>query len=178
MPKDHPFEMNTDKFTELSSKFAVFIMIYLSRKIEIFLRAFLIDVCGVAPKESIHDWSSTDRSALSYYFYRAEYGSVRGSVHYHSLIKLLNVLDTGLLGRMIHNSRLVREELKCGNIVEEKKEEAWRIVEMGLLASRYVVLFADRISRCSFYTEELGSGVHDPSKVIDVEKLRQEFVSN
>jgi hypothetical protein len=47
---------------------------------------------------------------------------------------------------------------------------------MGLLASRYAAPLADSISTSSFYSEEMEFGQHDPSKVIDIETFRQEFV--
>jgi len=50
------------------------------------------------------------------------------------LVKLPHVLDTGLLGRIIHNDHngcVVRQEMKCGNIKREKQKEAWQMIEMG-----------------------------------------------
>jgi hypothetical protein len=78
-----------------------------------------------------------------------------GIQHWHCLAKLPNVLDTALLGRIIHNGRVVRQELKCGNIKQDLEEKAWHLIEMGLLASRYVTLFAESISQASFYTEDM-----------------------
>ena len=49
-------------------------------------------------------------------------------------MKLPHVLDTGLLGRIIHNDHngcVVRQEMKCGNIKREKQKEAWQMIEMG-----------------------------------------------
>ena len=86
--------------------------------------------------------------------------------------QLPNVLDTALLGRIINNGRVVRQELKCGNIKASAKEAAWEVIEMGLVASKYVTLFADSLSLASFYHNG------DPNKVIDVEQLREEFVSS
>jgi hypothetical protein len=40
MPVDRPYDRNTDKYTELVSKFAVFVSIYLARKLKKNLRAF------------------------------------------------------------------------------------------------------------------------------------------
>jgi len=45
--------------------------------------------------------------------------------HWHCLAKLSNVLDTALLGRIIHNGRIIWQELKCGNIRLDKVEDAW-----------------------------------------------------
>ena len=88
------------------------------------------------------------------------------------------MLDTSILGRLIHNGRVVRQELKCGNILPEKTEDAWNIVEIGLLASRYVTLFAESISMAAFYSDEMSVDCHDDKKVINIENLREEFVSN
>ena len=63
--------------------------------------------------------------------------------------------------------------MKCGNIPESMKIAAWEIIEMGLLATRYVILFADSMSLASFYTT---GSIVDPSKAINVEDLRQEFL--
>ena len=63
----------------------------------------------------------------------------------------------------------MRQELKCGNIHPEKIEDAWNMIETGLLASRYATLFADSISQASFYSEDMDVDRHDPSKVIDLE---------
>jgi len=38
----------------------------------------------------------------------------------------------------------------------------WDIMEAGVLASRYVSLFADSVSRVSFCTEHMGVDSHDP----------------
>lgn len=101
-----------------------------------------------------------------------------GVQHWHCLAKLPNVLDTALLGRMIQNMRVVRQELKCGNIKPDKKEKAWEIIEMGLLAHRYVVMFADSISTASFYSKKMAGDEHDAESVLDLEDLRKEFVDN
>ena len=81
------------------------------------------------------------------------------------------MLDTSLLGRIINNGRVVRQEMKCGNIKNGAKDAAWEQIEMGLVASKYVTLFADSLSLASFYHNG------DPSKVIDVEKLCDEFLA-
>jgi len=77
---------------------------------------------------------------------------------------------------MIHNGRVVHQEIKCGNIKPDKEEQAWEIVENGLLASRYATLFADSISMASFYTECMDVDEHDAGKIVDVEKLKSVFV--
>jgi hypothetical protein len=99
-------------------------------------------------------------------------------MHWHSLVKLGGVLDTAILGRMIHNGRVVRNELKCGNILPDKQVEAWNIIEAGLLANRYVTLFGDSISSTSFYSEEMSTDQNDTTKVLNIDQLRKEFVQN
>lgn len=100
----------------------------------------------------------------------------RGLPHYHLIARLPHVLDTGLLGRMIQNGRVVRNELKYGNIRPGQLENAWNMIEVGLLADRYVTLFADSLSTAAFYTEPLDR--HDPTKVIDLAAIRREYVRN
>jgi len=173
-----PFELNTQKFTELLNKYAPMIDIYLARKTKIFYKAFLRDICGVEYFEDSADWTAVDRMKASWAWSRVEWTETRGVMHWHSLVKLPNVLDTGLLGRMIQNCRVVRTEIKYGNIRPDKMSAAWEIVEVGLLASRYVALFGHSISTNSFYTEEMGIDENDTSKIIDLNKLRKEFVEN
>ena len=79
---------------------------------------------------------------------------------------------------MIHNGRVIRQEIKCCNIKPGKEEAAWSMLEAGLLASRYATLFADSIATSSFYTEEMDVDSHDASKVINLDALRQEYVQN
>ena len=86
------------------------------------------------------------------------------------------MLDIGLIGRMIQNGRDVMQELKCGNVKPEKVEDAWEIVEVGLLANRYATLFADSLSMASFYEEAMDTDRHEAGKVIDTEQLRDEYV--
>jgi len=150
-----------------------------------FLRAFLCDICVIVDSEEKRaknrkaekrdgDWTKPDRLAEGYYWSRVEFTETRKVLHWHVLAKFLHVLDTAFLGRIIQNGRVVRQEIKCGNIKRGKQEAAWEIVEAGLLASRYVTLFADGISTASFYTEH----THNPKKVINVEKLRQQYVQD
>lgn len=47
MPRDYPFERNTDVYTTLMNKYAPQVAIYLYRKVKIILRAFLTDICGI-----------------------------------------------------------------------------------------------------------------------------------
>jgi len=109
---------------------------------------------------------------------RVEFTETRGVQHWHFLVKLPNVLDTSLLGRIIHNGRVVRQELKHGNIQPAKREEAWQMIEMSLLASQYAALFAHSISRASFCTEDVGIDDHDDKKVIPLEDYSKEFATN
>jgi len=178
------FELNTERYTELLDKYAPQICIYLYRKTKIFLRAFLSGICRIPPSElgninnTASDWSAEDRYKNGWHFTRIEFTQTRGLPHFHCVAKLPNVLDTAVLGRIIHNGRVVRQELKCGNIRSGKVEDAWSMVEMGLLASRYATLFAESISQASFYSQDMDVDVHDQTKVIDVEMLRQQFVQN
>lgn len=178
MPPDHPYERNTERFTELMSRFAPQMAIYLCRKTKLFLRAFLGDICGIPEQEPTGDWTERDRLKDGYYWARVEFTETRGVQHWHCLAKLPNVLDTALIGRMIQNGRVVRQEIKCSNIKPGKEKAAWDIVKYGLLASRYATLFADSISMASFYDQRMDTDVHDASKVIDVDELRRQFVEN
>ena len=106
-----------------------------------FLKAFLSDICGIAENEPSGDWMKHDALAEGSYWARVEFMETRGVQHWHCLAKLPHVLDTALLGRIIQNGRVVRQEIKCGNIKPGVGEEAaCEIVEVGLLASRYVTL--------------------------------------
>ena len=178
------FERNTEKYTELLDKYAPQVAVYLCRKTKIFLRAFLCGICRIPPVEVGEDqdvgedWSLNDRITNGWYWSRVEFTETRGVQHHHCIAKLPNVLDTALLGRIIHNGRVVRQELKCGNIRPETTADAWTMVEMGLLAHRYTTLFADSISQASFYTEVMDNDHHDAEKVVDLEKLRQNFVKD
>ena len=178
------FELNTEKYTELLDKFAPQISIYLCRKAKIFLRAFFCGICQILPLEIgkcqdiDKNWSANDRYKNGSYWSRVEFTETCGVQHWHCLAKLPNVLDTSILGRLIHNGRVVRQELKCGNILPDKTEDAWNIVEIGLLANRYVTLFAETILIASFYSDEMRVDCHDDKKVINIENLRKEFVSN
>ena len=170
---------NSQEYTRLMAKFAPQVSIYLCNKVKIFLRAYLSDICGVdMVSEKTADYTKIDKFTTSWFWRRVEFTETRGVQHWHCLVKLPNVLDTSVLGRVIHNGRVVRQELKFGNIKREKEEVTWKLIKMGLLASRYVSMFADSISTTSFYTETMDPEQHDPSKVINVEKLREDFVKN
>ena len=77
MPREYPFEMNTTKFTELMSKYAPHINIFLYRKVKIFLDAFLLDICGINDIDDA-DWAATDRSKTGWYWRRVEFTETRG----------------------------------------------------------------------------------------------------
>jgi len=79
----------------------------------------------------------------------------------HCLVKLPHVLDTAVLGRIFHNGRVVHQEMKRGNIKPAKLEEAWKIIEVGLLASRYATFFANSMSMASFNKEDVDSDAID-----------------
>jgi hypothetical protein len=90
-------------------------------------------------------------------------------MHWHILARLPGVLDTALIGRMIHNGRVVRQEIKCGNIKPGMESQSWRIVEAGLLAQRYATLFGDSISMSAFYA-------YDEKKIpLDLYQYRNEY---
>lgn len=178
MPHDASFEKDTAEFTALMSKYAPHIAIYLNRKINIIIRAFLTDICGIPEKEPGGNWTDRDTTEIGWYWGRVEFTETRGVQHWHYLVKLPNVLDTALLGRFINNARMVRNELKRGNIRPDMKEKAWEIIEMGLLATRYIVLFAHSISTASFYKQEIGVDDHDGEKVEKLEQHRKEFADN
>ena len=59
---------------------------------------------------------------------------VRGVQHHQCLIYLPNVLETGLFGRIIQDGRVIRQEMKMGNISPERRDVAWETITMGLLA--------------------------------------------
>jgi Helitron helicase-like domain at N-terminus len=166
---------DTEEFTTLMNKHAALMSIYLCRKAKLFLNAFLTDICGISAQEPSGDWTLRDSFAEGYYWSRVEFTSTRGVQHWHTLCKLPHVLDTAVIGRMIQNGRVVRLELKTGNIKDTKVEAAWEIVEAGLLANRYATLFADGISTASFYTETMDVDSHDETKVIDIDKLRKDI---
>ena len=90
------FEMDTGKFTELLDKYAVQVSIYLSRKVKIFLRAFLCVICGIPYSEEDTDWTVSDRSTTGWFWTRVEFTETRGVQHWHCLAKLPYVLDTAL----------------------------------------------------------------------------------
>lgn len=172
------FEVNTDVYTELMDKYSAFISIFLYRKVKLFLRAYLCDICRVSEKEVGTDWSDEDRTRSSFYWARVEFTETRGVQHWHCLVKLPNVLDTALMGRMISTGRVVRTELKYGNIWKGKEDEAWKIVEMGLLANRYVTLFAESMSQASFFEEDVDVDQCPVDKIIKIEKFRQQFIAD
>ena len=178
MPRDEPFMKDTAEFTRLMDKYAPFVAVYLYRKVKAITHAFFTKICGIEEKESTKDWSQKDVTQAAFFWGRVEFTETRGIQHWHFLLKLGNVLDTGLLGRIIHNGRVVRQELKCGNIKPEKREQAWHMIKMSLLASRYAALFADSISTASFYCEDVGIDGHEDAKVIKLEQYRKEYVQN
>jgi len=65
------------------------------------------------------------------------------------------------LGRIIHNGRVVRQEMKCGNSKAEK--EACEI------------LCAHSISMSSFYSKYVNIDDHDDKKVICLEEYRKKY---
>ena len=177
MDRDEPFVKDTAEFTRLMSKYAAHVSVYLYRKVKILTRCFFAKICGIPEMEPIRDWTQRDQTENSWWWGRVEFTETRGVQHWHFLVRLPHVLDTGLLGRIIHGGRQVRTELKYGNILPEKREEAWQLIEMSLLASRYAALFAHSISTASFYSEDVGVDGHDDNKVIQLENYRKEFAN-
>ena len=57
-----------------------------------------------------------------------------------------HVLDTGLLGRPIHNGHVTHNKIKYSNISEGQLQKAWEIVDNGLQAGHCVTLFTDSIA--------------------------------
>ena len=160
MDRDEPFVKNTAEFTKLINKYAPFVAIYLYRKVNAITHVFFVKTCGIQEKEMKGDWQHQDVTETGWFWGRVEFTETRGVQHWHFLAKVPHVLDTALLGRIIHNGRVVRQEIKCGNIKLEKREKAWHMIEMGLLASRYAALFAHSISMASFYSEDVGININ------------------
>jgi len=177
-PLFYSYVKDTAEFTKLLNKYAPFVSIYLYHKVKAITRVFFTKICGIQQKEIAGDWMQQDVTDTSWFWGCVEFTETRGVQHWHFLAKLPHVLDTGLLGRIIHNGRVVRQELKCGNIKPDKREQAWHMIEMGLLASRYAALFAHSISMASFYDENVGIDDHQDSKVIQLEDYRKEYDEN
>ena len=74
---DHPYEQNTERYTELMSRFAPQMTIYLCRKTKMFLNAFLVDICGIVEKPPSGDWTKRDLLAEGYYWARVEFMQIR-----------------------------------------------------------------------------------------------------
>jgi hypothetical protein len=123
--------MNTERFTDLTSKYAAFLSVYIYKRTQLFLKAFLVDICGVEEKPRAKDWKTDNGDdGSSYYFSRVEFTETRGLPHFHVLARLPHVLNTSLIGRMVQNSRVVREEIKRGNIRQGQLDKAFEIVEV------------------------------------------------
>ena len=54
--------LSTEQFTELMSKYAPHVSVYLWRKTKIFMRAFLNDICRIPANEQSEDWMTIDKS--------------------------------------------------------------------------------------------------------------------
>jgi len=171
MQRHFPFERDTEKFTQLMSKYAAHINIYLYRKVKIFLRAFC-EIHGFSSGKKQKDWTQGDKTDESWLWRRVEFTETRGFPHWHIIMKIGGVLETGLLARIIHNGRVVRQEMKCGNIKPGMQEAGWEMIECGQLAGRYVSLFADSIATASFYEDD------DRRTPIRIERYRSEYARN
>ena len=183
--KDPAFENwypNIEQWTQLVDKYAVFLVDYVQRVFQTFFEAFFCDVCGVPRKQpgkggNIENGDPTSPE-MSWWWNRVEFTETRGMPHWHCLIKLPHVLDASLLGRVIQNGRVARCELLCGNIRPDKVDEAWELIEMGLLADRYSILYTHSLQRNSFYSKYMPPQEHDERFVVDLEELTKEFVDN
>ena len=183
--KDPAFENwypNIEQWTQLVDKYAVFLVDYIQRVFQTFFEAFFCDVCGV-PRKQPGKGGNTENGdptspGMSWWWNRVEFTETRGMPHWHCLIKLPHVLDASLLGRVIQNGRLARNELLCGNIRPDKVDEAWELIEMGLLADRYSILYTHSLQRNSFYSKYMPPQEHDERFVVDLEELTKEFVDN
>ena len=183
--KDPAFENwypNIEQWTQLVDKYAVFLVDYIQRVFQTFFEAFFCDVCGV-PRKQPGKGGNTENGdptspEMSWWWNRVEFTETRGMPHWHCLIKLPHVLDASLLGRVIQNGRVARCELLCGNIRPDKVDEAWELIEMGLLADRYSILYTHSLQRNSFYSKYMPPQEHDERFVVDLEELTKEFVDN
>lgn len=77
MPRDLPYELDTERFTELMNKYAPHLSVYLCRKVKIFHRAFLTDICAISEVDESDDWS--DRLKHGWYWSRVEFTETRGT---------------------------------------------------------------------------------------------------
>ena len=108
---------NTEYFTKMIDKHTVFVSILISHKFETFMDA-LCDICNISKKQKLDDWSKRPPKSVEYgwYFLRCEFTETRGVAHYHTLIHLPSIIPTSLLGHVIQNGHIVRDELKYGNL--------------------------------------------------------------
>ena len=177
MPPNY-YEQNTTAFTKLADKHAIHLATYLERRAQVFIDAFLCDVCGVTKKPLKGDWSKRKREENSWYFARVEFTESRGFPHYHVLAKLPGVMDISMIGRLVQNGRVIRQEWKCGNIKQESTEKAWKMIRAGQIAQRYAILFQESLSTAAFYSESMPIDQHDENLVINLDRLRREYVRN
>lgn len=70
--------------------------------------------------------------------------------HWHSLIRYPGFLDTSALSNILHTSRLLREEFKCGNIKLECLGEVKRLIRLGLTADHLMKHMADGVIQTAF----------------------------
>ena len=78
MPRDHPFDKDTEKFTDQIDKYSPQISLFLCRKARLFMRAFLCDICEIKEHESSGDWTGHDRTENSWMWGRVEFTESRG----------------------------------------------------------------------------------------------------
>ena len=102
----------------------------------------------------------------------------RGFPHYHVLAKLPGVIDIAMIGRLVQNGRVVTQEMKCGNIKEDYTEMAWKVVRARQIAQRYAILLQESLSTAAFYTDSMPVNQHNENVVINLDRLRREYVKN
>jgi len=125
MHREEPFVKDTAEFTKLMNKYAPFFEIYLYRKVKACNDTCIFHQDLWNSKEPIQGWLVSTRCDWDWLVLGARrvYWNEK-----HFLAKLPHVLDTGLLGRIIHNGCVVQQQWNCGNIKPEKREQAWHML--------------------------------------------------
>ena len=125
---DKPYDQewnfaSTEEFTELSAKYANYIVVYTFRKIRIFLRAFLNVVCRIPEQQKPFRLRSARPNMVT--MGTAEFTLTQGFPHFQAIAKLSNILNNAVLGRLGNLVRLVCAQMKWGKTRASKKEAAW-----------------------------------------------------
>jgi len=180
---DRPFDRNwtfkdAEEYTRLTSLYAPWIAVLQYQRAKLFQKTFFGEICGV-DMNGKRSWKLDDDKFLtSWYWSRPEWTETRGVQHHHCMIKLPYVLSTSLLSRVVHNGRTIEYELSRANIKHGQEDIAWKAIRMGVLANRYLAMYAESMANCAFYTEEMPFGCHDADKVVNIDKLLEEFRKN